>query len=93
MSTVPYPHFRSQLVDKWWGEGRAEGRAAGFAEGRADGRVEGAAEAVLGVLWARGLTVPTEIKSRVRSLTDLLGLQVLLVRAVAVERAQDLFAD
>lgn len=81
MTTMPYAHLRSRLRDGWWAEGRAEGRT------------EEAADAVLRVLHARGLTVPPMIKSRIRACTDVTELEVLLTRTVAVERAEDLFAD
>lgn len=80
MKTTKYG-FESELHREW----RAEGRELG--------RLQEAAAAVLRVLDARGLAVPEGLARRVNECTDLTVLEGLLIQAVTVERAEDLFAD
>lgn len=84
--------FESELHREWRAEGREEGRQEGRQEGRELGRLQEAAAAVLRVLDARGLAVPEGLARRVNECTDLEVLEGLLIRAVTVERAEDLFA-
>jgi hypothetical protein len=80
MRTMNYG-FESQLHREWREEGREEGL------------VQGTAIAVLRVLTARGIAIPDEIARRVHACTDRTVLEDLHIRAITVERAEDLFPD
>ncbi|MBM9504643.1 hypothetical protein [Actinacidiphila acididurans] len=56
-------------------------------------RAEDRAEALLDALAVRGVEVPEEVRQRVESCTDLDTLKRWFVRAITVEKAEDLFAD
>ena len=58
---------------------------------KAEGLAEGKAQAVLSVLHARGIQVTDTVRERVLACTDTETLQQWLVRAVSVERAEELF--
>jgi hypothetical protein len=68
---------------------RSEGMAKGVVEGRAVGK----AEAVLRVLEGRGVPVSDAVRDRLFDCSDLARLDAWLVRAVRVERAEELFEE
>ncbi|MFD0314880.1 hypothetical protein [Streptomyces flavalbus] len=63
-----------------------------YLKGEVKGKVAGKAEDVLRVLEARGLPVPDAVRDRVTACTDLTALDDLLVRAITVEQAEELFS-
>ena len=60
---------------------------------KAEGLAEGKAEAVLSVLRARGLDVGEQVQNQILACKDLEKLNQWLVRAVTVERAEDLLGS
>ncbi|MEU3254823.1 hypothetical protein [Streptomyces sp. NPDC006997] len=62
-----------------------------YLDGEAKGKAAGKAEGILRVLEARGLAVSDAVRDRVSNCTDLALLDNLLVRAVTIERADELF--
>jgi hypothetical protein len=64
--------------------------AAAEARGQAHGEAIGQARSVLGVLEARGLPVPDEIREKILACTDLDELDIWLRRAVTVTTAEDI---
>lgn len=71
--------FRTELIGRPFREGEAKGRAAGRAE------------AILGVLDARGIAVSNEARERVNASSDLDELDRWVRRAAKVDSAEDLF--
>jgi predicted transposase/invertase (TIGR01784 family) len=71
-------------------EGEARGRAEGEARGRAEGEARGRASAVLAVLQARDVAVPTPVRERVLGCTDLPTLERWLARAATCESAEEI---
>ncbi|WP_150252801.1 hypothetical protein [Nocardiopsis deserti] len=67
--------FRTELIGRPSREGRAEGKAA----------------AILGVLDARGIAVPDEVRDRITASSDLDELDRWVRRAARVDGAEDLF--
>lgn len=60
-------------------------------QGRAEGKAEGEAEAVLAVLDERGIDVPSDIRARITSCSDLDQLSRWVRRAVTANTIDDLF--
>jgi hypothetical protein len=60
-------------------------------QGRVEGKAEGEAEAVLTVLDTRGFDVPSDVRARITSCSDLDQLSRWLRLAVTVRKVQDLF--
>jgi hypothetical protein len=73
--------YRSPLVRRYVGQGRAEGR------------VQGEAAAVLTVLDARGIEVPADARARITSCTDLDQLDSWIRRAVTATSIDQLFDE
>ena len=73
--------YRSPLVRRYVGQGRAEGR------------VQGEAAAVLTVLDARGIEVPADARARITSCTDLDQLDSWIRRAVKATSIDQLFDE
>ncbi|MGI9000422.1 MAG: hypothetical protein ACR2GH_02020 [Pseudonocardia sp.] len=94
MATGTY-EYRSDFARRYFFEGRAEGEAAGRAEGEAagkeEGKAEGEARAVLAVLDARGIDVPSDTRTRIAECLDLDQLDTWVRRAVTAETVHDLF--
>ncbi len=67
--------FRTELIGRPFREGEAKGRA----------------EAILGVLDARGIAVSNEVRERVNASSDLDELDRWVRRAAKVDSAEDLF--
>ncbi len=65
--------------------------AKGRTEGRTEGNAEGEARAVLSVLDARGITVPTEARERIAGCRDVDLLDEWIRRAVSADSVDDLF--
>ncbi|QQM42905.1 hypothetical protein [Streptomyces liliifuscus] len=61
--------------------------------GKAKGRAEGEAKGILLVLDVRGIPVPTDVRERITTCTDLDRMDAWLERSRTVERAEDLFAE
>jgi hypothetical protein len=66
-------------------------RAQGRAEGEAEGEAKGEAKAVLAVLDARGVDVPTDARTRITECSDLGQLDTWIRRAATADSIQDLF--
>ncbi|MEO7195441.1 MAG: hypothetical protein ABIZ05_11570, partial [Pseudonocardiaceae bacterium] len=64
-----------------------------FFQGKAEGEAEGRADAVLGVLGARGVDVPADAHIRITQCGDLDQLDIWVHRAATADSIQDLFAD
>lgn len=73
-------------------EGRAQGRAEGRAEGRAQGRLEGGRRLLELCLAHRFGPLPAGVVERLAK-ADMSRLEAWAVRAVTVERLEDLFWD
>jgi Uma2 family endonuclease len=86
---------RNPVIEEIRAEGLAEGRAEGLAEGRAEGRTEGRAkglaEAVLGVLISRGVSLDRGARERIVAERDPVQLDRWLARAVVCISAAELF--
>ncbi|MFE6283597.1 hypothetical protein [Streptomyces sp. NPDC057877] len=76
---------RGTLIEETFLDGEAKGVVKGEVKGKADG--------VLRVLEARGIPVPDTVRDRVTACTDLARLDDLLVRAITVEQAEELFDE
>jgi hypothetical protein len=72
-----------------WPPGYAEEWASGYAEGRAAGKAQG----ILSVLEVRGIAVPTSVRERITSCTDLDTLAVWFDRSWTATTAEDLFGE
>lgn len=81
---------RSELVREWLAEGKAKGLAEGKAEGLAEGKAEGKAEALLTIVWARGLACSEEQAERIRTCRDSSLLSGWLSRVVEVHSVDEL---
>jgi len=94
MATGTY-EYQSDFARRYFSQGKAEGEAAGKAEGEARGKAEGKAEgkatAVLAVLHARGIDVPTGIRTRIAECSDLDRLDIWVRRAATADTVHDLF--
>jgi hypothetical protein len=73
-----------RVIDGWV---RARREAQGEARGEARGVALGRAQAILGVLAARGLDVPEVVRARVASTTDLAALDQWLTLAATAPNA------
>ncbi len=74
-------------------QGRVEGLARGRAEGLAQGLAEGRAKAILRVLTARGVAVPTQVREQILGCSDLGVLERWLDRAVTATIAAEVVQD
>jgi Putative restriction endonuclease len=74
-------------------KGHVEGKAEGRRQGKAEGRTEGKAEAVLAVLDARGIKVPSALRKRILAPTDAGEVDQWLRRAAVVQKARELFGE
>jgi hypothetical protein len=85
------------MIDRWRAEGEAKGRAEGEARGRAEGetkgRAEGRAEALLGLLAARGLEVSEQLRARIRSCTDIATLDRWIARGATARSAAEAVSE
>lgn len=82
-----YESVAARYFSEWVDKGRAEGHA----EGREEGRAEGEIEAILTVLDARGLDIPSEARERISRCSDLHLLEKWIRRAVTVTSVDELF--
>ncbi|MGI5160750.1 hypothetical protein [Microbispora sp. CA-102843] len=82
---------RAQGREEGWEEDHAEGWEEGRAEGEAKGRAVGEIEAILTVLDARGLDIPSEARERISRCSDLHLLEKWIRRAVTVTSVDELF--
>ncbi|MGX1909653.1 hypothetical protein ACWIID_12395 [Streptomyces phaeochromogenes] len=89
MSFVSYFPGRGTVRETAYLEGEAKGEAMGKAKGRAEGEAKG----ILLVLEVRGIPVPTDVRERITTCTDLDRMDAWLERSRTVERAEDLFAE
>ena len=67
--------------------------AQGRDEGRAEGRAEGKALAVLALLAARGVEVPSPVRATVLACTDAATLDAWIARAATANVASDVIAE
>ena len=86
MSSAKLP-LSSPFAIEHFGRGKAEGRA----EGKAEGQTEGEANALLMVLYARGLQLADEDKARITSCADIDQLRTWVVRAANATTIADVF--
>jgi hypothetical protein len=61
------------------------------AKGRAEGEARGKAEAVLGILAARGIDVPDDARARIAACDDLDQLDAWLDRVATANTIEELF--
>jgi hypothetical protein len=89
--------YQSEFARKYYGQGKQEGFAEGLnlgeARGKAEGKAEGEARAVLAVLEARGIEVPTKVREVVLSCTDLTQLDAWVRAAVTIPGAEALLTS
>ncbi|WP_259400912.1 hypothetical protein [Microbispora sp. H13382] len=64
----------------------------GLEQGRQEGRAEGEIEAILAVLDARGLDIPSEARERISRCSDLHLLEKWIRRAATAKSVDDLFS-
>jgi len=83
MTTVENP-YQSDFARKFF--------EAGAEQGIAEGMIKGKAEYVLMVLRARGVVVPGAARARILDCTDLEQLDAWIIRAVTIEKIDELFA-
>lgn len=76
MMVIDTYEYQSEFARRYFGQGKAEGEA----------------EAVLAVLDARGVEVPTEARDRIAGCTDLDELETWVRRAATATSVDDLFA-
>lgn len=67
--------------------------ALGEARGEARGKAEGEAHGILTVLRGRGLTVSDALEARILACTDLAVLDRWLLRAIRIERADEVLTE
>jgi hypothetical protein len=89
MNTSGY-QYQSEFARKHYALGEAKGKAEGKAEGEAKGKAEGKAEAILAVLQARGIAVPSEAEARVRACVDATQLDEWLRRAAVGKAVEEI---
>ncbi|TQS26459.1 hypothetical protein FLW16_25180 [Microbispora sp. KK1-11] len=77
----------ARYFSEWVNKGLEQGRAEGEAKGRAEGEIE----AILTVLDARGLDIPSEARERISRCSDLHLLEKWIRRAVTVTSVDELF--
>ncbi len=77
--------YQSDFARRYVAQGRAEGEAHGEARGEARGR----AHALLGVLSARGIAVPDDVRARIFGCADLDLLDRWLASAVTARDISD----
>ena len=77
--------YQSDFARRYVAQGRAEGEAQGQARGEARGR----AHALLGVLSARGIAVPDDVRARISECADLDLLDRWLASAVTAVAITD----
>jgi hypothetical protein len=69
--------YESDFAKRYFGEGEAQGKA----------------QSVMAVLEARGLDISAEARERIYGCTDIDQLDAWVRRAVAVDKADELFAS
>ncbi len=79
--------YQSEFVRKYIFQGRAEGHEQGLLEGKAHGE----AAALLGVIEARGLSLPEEVRARIVECTDITLLDGWVRRAATASSVDELF--
>ena len=93
MSTTIGSEYRSELFRELAAQaearGTALGEARGEARGKALGEARGEARAIVMVLEARGVTVPTEVHDQILACTDPAQLETWLGRAGTATAADD----
>jgi hypothetical protein len=77
--------YQSDFAKKFVAQGQAEGEARGEARGKA--------LAVIGVLEARGLPVPPDVRARIEGCIDVGTLDLWIARAVTAAAAAEVVAD
>jgi hypothetical protein len=87
-TTVGYK-YHSELFRTLAAEAEERGAALGEARGVALGEARGEGRAVLTVLEARGVTVPTDVRDQVLACTDLTQLDAWLRRAATATTADE----
>ncbi|WP_432870355.1 hypothetical protein [Microbispora rosea] len=83
--------YFSEWVNKGLEQGLEQGREQGLEQGLEQGRAEGEIEAILTVLDARGLDIPSEARERISRCSDLHLLEKWIRRAVTVTSVDELF--
>ena len=83
--------YFSEWVNKGLEQGLQQGREQGREQGLEQGRAEGEIEAILAVLDARGLEIPSEARERISRCSDLRLLDKWIRKAVTVTSVDELF--
>lgn len=83
--------YFSEWVNKGLEQGLEQGLEKGLEKGLEQGRAEGEIEAILTVLDARGLDIPSEARERISRCSDLHLLEKWIRRAVTVTSVDELF--
>ena len=81
-----------RYFSEWVNKGLEQGLERGRIEGREEGRAEGEIEAILAVLDARGLDIPSEARERISRCSDLHLLEKWIRRAATAKSVDDLFS-
>ncbi|MCX3060845.1 RpnC/YadD family protein [Streptomyces beihaiensis] len=86
--TPNFPGFGSVMEEAW-----IKVHSDGEEKGKAQGKAEGKAEDILRVLDVRGIEVSESVRDRVMDCADLELLATWFDRSLAVETAEELFAE
>jgi len=79
-------HEASQYIDRW---AEAKGHQRGYTDGRADGVAQGVAQSLFSVLLVRGVDVPSNVRERIASCTDIDVLQRWFTLALTATNVND----
>ncbi|WP_249350135.1 hypothetical protein [Microbispora sp. H10836] len=84
--------YEKVIGDRYFSEWVNKGLEQGLEQGRQEGRAEGEIEAILAVLDARGLDIPSEARERISRCSDLHLLEKWIRRAATAKSVDDLFS-
>ncbi|MEV7807179.1 hypothetical protein AB0O28_29960 [Microbispora sp. NPDC088329] len=83
--------YEKVIGDRYFSEWVNKGLEQGREQGREEGRAEGEIEAILAVLDARGLEIPSEARERINRCSDLHILGKWIRRAATATSVDDIF--
>ncbi|WP_432930529.1 hypothetical protein ACQPZZ_08600 [Microbispora sp. CA-135349] len=83
--------YEKVIGDRYFSEWVNKGLEQGREQGREEGRAEGEIEAILAVLDARGLDIPSEARERISRCSDLHILGKWIRRAATATSVDDIF--
>jgi hypothetical protein len=81
--------YQSDFAKRYVAQGREEGKA----EGREEGKAQGKALAVVTVLEARGLEVPSSVRDRILACVDIATLDTWLSRVAIAKTVAEVIAE